>query len=172
MSSISLPCVFVGGPVQNAIGLDGVFNAEIRHLIESVLKALKKANYRIISSHVYEDFGKMDVSGKFREVCARDYQWMRECDLFLAILPLDSTGEVISSSGTSVELGWASAMEKPIVLVRDPAPKYSHLIAGLDAVTQVTEVYINEKDFEAVLCYAVAQILKQELGDNKLLEVG
>jgi hypothetical protein len=33
-------------------------------------------------------------------------------------------------------------------------------------------VYINEKDFEVVLCHAVAQVLKQELGDNKLLEVG
>lgn len=168
--SKSLPRVLVGGPIQNAIGLDGVFNAEIRHLIESVLKALKKANYHIISSHIYENFGEMDVHGKFREVCARDYQWMRECDLFLAILPLDSNGKMICTSGTSVELGWASAMGKPIVLVRDPAPKYSHLIAGLSVVTRVTEVYINEKDFEEVLCYTVTQMFKQELADDKLLE--
>lgn len=158
--SKNFPCVFVGGPIQNAIGPDGVFYTEVRQLIESVLEVLKKANYRIISSHIYEDFGKMDVSGKYQEVCFRDYQWMRECDLFLAILPLDSEGKVISTSGTSVELGWASALGKPIILVRDPAPKYSHLVAGLDVVTQVTEVYINEKDFEMVLCNAMAQVFK------------
>lgn len=165
-----LHCVFVGGPIQNAIGPDGVFNAEIRHLIESVSKALKKANCHIISAHVYENFGEMDVRGKFQDVCARDYQWMRECDLFLAILPLASNGKVICTSGTFVELGWASAMGKPIVLVRDPAPKYSHLIEGLDVVTQVAEMYINEKDFEEVLCHTVTQMFKQELADNKLLE--
>ena len=101
----------------------------------------------------------MDVNGKSREVCSRDYQWMRECDIFIAILPLDSNGEMISTSGTSVELGWASAMGKPIVLVRDPAPKYSHLVLGLDVVTQVTEVYIDEEHFEVALCHAVAQMV-------------
>ena len=165
-----LPCVFVGGPIQNAIGPDGIFNVEIGHLIKSVLKALKKASCHIVSAHVYENFGEMDVRGKFQQVCARDYQWMRECDLFLAILPLDSHGKAIYTSGTFVELGWASAMGKPIVLVRDPAPKYSHLIAGLDAVTRVAEVYINEKKFEEVLCQTVTQMFKQELADNKLLE--
>lgn len=161
--SESLPCILVGGPIQNAISIDGVFDMEIRHLIECVLKALEKANYHVLSSHVYENFGGMDVRGKSREVCARDYQWMQECDLFLAIFPLDSKGNAISTSGTCVELGWASAMGKPIVVVRDSAPKYSHLIVGLDAVTQVTEVYINEKNFEMVVCHAVAQILDQKV---------
>ena len=161
MLSKSIPCIFVGGPIQNAIGLDGIFNIQVRNLIETVLKILKKANYRILSAHTYENFGEMDVSNKFQEVCARDFQWMKECDLFLAVLPLDSKGEVISSSGTSVELGWASAMRKPIILVRHSAQKYSHLIAGLNVMTHVAEVYINEKNFEVVLCHAVDSCLNK-----------
>lgn len=161
MSSKSLLRVLVGGPFQNAISPDGVFNSKIRQLIETVLRTIKKANYLILSAHIYENFGEMDVSNKYQEVCARDYEWMKECDLFIAILPLDSEGEVIHSSGTTVELGWASAIGKPIVLVRDPAPKYSHLVAGLSVVTQVTEVYINEKDFEVALCHAVDRCLNK-----------
>jgi nucleoside 2-deoxyribosyltransferase len=155
----SMSRVFVGGPIQKAINRTGAFDTEIRQVIETVLDVVNKANYQVLSAHVYERFGEMDVQGQFREVCARDYKWMQECDLFIAIFPLDSHGKAICTSGTSVELGWASAMGKPIILVRDPAPKYSHLIMGLDVVTQVMEVYINEQDFETLLCQAMTQML-------------
>lgn len=155
-------CIFVGGPMQNAVSVENRFNPEVRLLIEKVLNILEKNQYNILSAHRYENYGEMDVSGKYEQVCSRDYNWMNACDLFAAVLPLDSNGDVICSSGTSVELGWASAKGKPIILIRDVAPKYSHLVAGLNAVTRVAEVYINEKEgaeFEKVFCNAIGQLL-------------
>lgn len=152
-------CVFVGGPIQHAFDLDGVFHVQTRSAIELSIASLRDQGYRVLSAHEYESFGEMDVSGKFHEVCSRDFQWIRRCDVFVAVLPLDENGKVIYSAGTSVELGWASAMGKPIVLVCDPAPIYSHLVIGLDVVTRTSKVDINRVDLGSALCDAVASLL-------------
>jgi nucleoside 2-deoxyribosyltransferase len=151
--------VFVGGPIQYAVRPDGSFDSGTRTIIEQVIAALAERGNKVLSAHRYERFGQMDVSGKFREVCLRDYGWMKECDLFVAVLPLDANGNVIVSSGTSIELGWASAMGKPIILVCDPAPKYSHLIIGLDAVANTLKIDINRPDLTSVLCAGVDRML-------------
>lgn len=151
--------IFVGGPIQNAIGQDGSFCARTRFAIERSIAGLRHRGYKVLSAHLYENFGEMDMCGKCQEVCSRDFQWMRQCDLFVAVLPLDRGGNVICSSGTSVELGWASVMGKPIVLVCDPEAKYSHLVIGLDAVARVAKIDINGRDFDTALCGAVAAML-------------
>jgi nucleoside 2-deoxyribosyltransferase len=152
-------CVFVGGPIQHAIGPDKVFHAPTRSVIETSTAVLRDHGYRVLSAHEHENFGEMDVSGKFQWVCSRDFQWMLQCDVFVAVLPLDENGKAIYSAGTSVELGWASAMGKPIVLVCDPAPIYSHLVIGLDAVARVTKVDINRADLGSALCDAVGTLV-------------
>jgi hypothetical protein len=78
------------------------------------------------------------VSTSSGAVAARDIGWMRACELYACFLPGDpTTGWSLRTDGTCVELGWASALGKPIVIVRDAAVEYSHLIAGLHAVAQV-----------------------------------
>ena len=161
-------CAFVGGPIQYAIAPDGSFDAPTRSVIGSVIAALESAGHRVLSAHVDEQFGQKNVAGLFREVCLRDYAWMRQCDVFVAILPVDSAGNVIFSSGTSVELGWASALGKPIVLVCDPAAKYSHLVLGLDAIAWVVKLNINHPDLASALCAAVAALFAQETEERAL----
>lgn len=155
-------CVFVGGPIQYAIDGDGLFHAPTRSILNTVLEGLRKQGIRVLSAHEHEDFGEMDVSGKFQEVCLRDFKWMEQCDVFVAVLPLDGNGKVIYSAGTSVELGWASAMGKPIVLICDPAPVYSHLLVGLDAVARVIKIDINQTDLITTLQNVVIALLKQK----------
>ena len=154
-------CVFVGGPIQHAIGADGCFDDGIRRVIERVISGLVEQGHKVLSAHLHERFGEMDGRGKFQEVCARDYRWMRQCDAFVAVLPLDANGNVVVSNGTSVELGWASAMGKPIVIVCDPAPKYSHLIIGLDAIADVVKIDIDRPDLAAAVCEAIGQFLSR-----------
>ena len=155
-------CLFVGGPIQYATRSDGSFHGETRAVIERIVAALVERGHKILSAHLHERFGEMDVSGKFQEVCSRDYRWMLQCDLFVAVLPLDGKGNVIFSSGTSIELGWASAMGKPIILVCDPAPKYSHLIIGLDAIANVIKIDINRTDLTAAVCDTAVRMLKDQ----------
>lgn len=138
-------CVFLGGPIQFAIDSTSRFCPRLRQLIQTLILDLESAGVRVLSAHRYERFGEVDMRGKYREVCLRDYKWMGECDVFAAVLPIGTDGVPLCSSGTAVELGWASAMCKPVVLVRDLVAEYSHLVTGLDAVTNVVSVDINSK---------------------------
>jgi nucleoside 2-deoxyribosyltransferase len=67
---------------------------------------------------------------------------MQKCDVFIALLPKSSDGKLARSDGTHVELGWASALGKPIILVvdSDVEGETSHLVKGLGAVAHVTRV--------------------------------
>jgi nucleoside 2-deoxyribosyltransferase len=64
---------------------------------------------------------------------------MREADAFVAVLPAAANGVPWRTDGTCVELGWASALGRPILLLVDTSASYSHLITGLPniAVVQV-----------------------------------
>jgi len=153
-------CVFVGGPIQYATHADGSFHTGARSTIELIVQSLVGSGHRILSAHFHERFGKKDVTGESQHVCSRDFRWMQQCDVFVAVLPLDAHGNVIHSAGTAVELGWASALGKPIVLVCDPAPKYSHLVIGLGAVARVMQVDINRPDLGLAVREAVRCVLE------------
>ncbi len=148
-------CVFVGGPIQYAINEKGLFSQSLRSTLINVLERLETRGFRVLSAHRYERFGEVDMRGKFFEVCARDYAWMQECDAFVAVLPVDEHGVPVTTSGTSVELGWASAIGKPIVLVVEPSGAYSHLVAGLHAVTEVVRLDIGDPLLGERLCEAL-----------------
>jgi nucleoside 2-deoxyribosyltransferase len=150
--------VFIGGPIQNAIESNGSFDIKLKQLIKNVISISQTNGYKVLSAHVYENFGEMDVSGKYAEVCRRDFNWMKECDVFIAVFPLKPSGEIIHSSGTCVELGWASVLKKRIVIIRDSATSYSHLIAGLDAIADVKELFLNNTDFEVNLNQILSEL--------------
>ena len=131
------PAVFLGGPIQHAMSAAG-FRPDLRETIERAIACTAVAGFRVLSTHAVERFGEIDVSASSGVVTARDMGWMRECELFACFLPPDpTTGWSLRTDGTCVQLGWASALGKPIVIVRDAAAEHSHLIAGLHAVAQV-----------------------------------
>lgn len=138
------PIIFIGGPIQYAISPIGEFAPAIRQILETTLTALTEAGFQIRSAHRYEEYGKIDTTNEAHQVCARDFAWMCECDMFIAILPAAGNEYPIRTDGTCVELGWASAMKKPIVLVRSHIVNYSHLVKGLPAVGIVEDVEISK----------------------------
>jgi nucleoside 2-deoxyribosyltransferase len=151
-------CVFLGAPIQFAVDGNGRFSPNLREIIQGLISSLERAGIRVLSAHRHERFGEVDMVGKCREVCERDYAWMRECDVFAAVLPVGANGVPLSSGGTTVELGWASAMGKPVVLVRDMIAEYSYLIDGLDVVTTVASVDINSESVGRDLCGAARRV--------------
>jgi nucleoside 2-deoxyribosyltransferase len=116
----------------------------LRQLISNCLNAIEKAGFEVLSAHRFEDFGNLDVSGQYFDVTKRDHNWMTEADIFIPILPNDLENKIIRTDGTCVEIGWASAMKKPIVLIRCLDSEHSHLIKGIDAVTNVIEIDLVE----------------------------
>ncbi len=141
---MTLNVVFVGGPIQYAINCSGQFDGFLKGLVERALTVLDSNGYMTLSAHRHEGFGELDVSEQQKEVCSRDRAWMKNCDCFVAILPSTQDGMPIRTEGTAVELGWASALNKRIIILHDPKAIYSHLIAGLESVADVTYLNIDE----------------------------
>jgi nucleoside 2-deoxyribosyltransferase len=129
--------VFVGGPIQHAIEADG-FYSPLQRALRGIIEAVEKANGTVFSAHVAEKFGADTALFSPRQVSVRDFNWMQRCDVFVPVLPVHGDA-LLRTDGTHVELGWASAMRKPIMLVtRQPVvSSASHLLRGLPAIADV-----------------------------------
>ncbi|GGM63496.1 hypothetical protein GCM10012275_37620 [Longimycelium tulufanense] len=130
--------VFVGGPIQHAIQRDG-FYSPLRDAIHDIIESVRAASGTVFSAHLAEKFGDDTALFTPEQVAERDLRWMRRCDVFVPVLPAHERGGLLRTDGTHVELGWASALGKPIVLVTPlpVTPTASHLLRGLPAVAQV-----------------------------------
>jgi nucleoside 2-deoxyribosyltransferase len=137
--------VLIGGPIQYASRNNGHFNRHLKRLILYVASILQKANYRVLSPHIVEDFGNLALVDS-TEIVLRDYHWMQFCDVYIALFVKSNAQQYIRSDGTHVEIGWASAMRKPIILLGDdvPSKENSHLVRGLGAISHVQFVSIAD----------------------------
>lgn len=131
--------VFLGGPFKHAIGADCIYEASLRKQIEEIYEILSK-EFKVYSAHYAEEFGNLTTQLTSEKIVARDHHWMLKCDVFVAVIPADEYGTTLRSDGTCIEIGWASTMRKPIILLTNLIPltaHYSHLIRGLNAVANI-----------------------------------
>ncbi|WP_269147326.1 nucleoside 2-deoxyribosyltransferase [Planococcus antarcticus] len=71
-----------------------------------------------------------------------DFKEISICDLFVAFPGSPA------SPGTHIEIGWASALNKPIILLLEEEKDYAFLIKGLGTVANVTFIrYLKEEDY-------------------------
>jgi nucleoside 2-deoxyribosyltransferase len=131
-----LPSIFVGGPMQYALSNTG-FDPKLENLLITILDELKKSGFQVFSAHIEENFGQDSDNFCSESITKRDFQWMLECTIFIAVLPLNSKGEIFRSDGTHIELGWAMSMRKPIILITpfQQNQQYSHLVRGMEILT-------------------------------------
>jgi nucleoside 2-deoxyribosyltransferase len=153
--------IFVGGAIQYALEDDG-FNENLRKLLEKTMDQLEADGYEVLSAHRYENYGEMDVNDRQEWVTQRDYAWMQECDAYVAVLPQGPDGRPVRTDGSHVELGWASAMGKKIILLETQAAnvEYSFLVAGLQGIADVTHVDIGEIHNP---CFKLANVIEDEV---------
>ncbi|MEU1072879.1 MULTISPECIES: nucleoside 2-deoxyribosyltransferase [unclassified Streptomyces] len=137
--------VFVGGPIQYALGHNS-FHRPLRETLQTIVTAVAEAGATVFSAHVVEKFGLETPLYSPEDVSARDLEWMRRCDVFVPVLPTDADGGLMRTDGTHIELGWASALGRPIVMVTAlPVPAAaSHLLRGLPSVADVGHVDLAE----------------------------
>lgn len=137
-------CVFLGGPIQYALNGNG-FDSTLKDTILSIRACLTDSGYKVFSAHLAEEFGKKTADFVSNEIVERDYAWMVTSEVFIAVLPLMNSQEPYRSDGTHVELGWASSLKKPIVIVGNSplAEPYTHLVRGLSVLTSCEVVDIN-----------------------------
>jgi len=105
-------------------------------LIRGLINYFERKGYEVHNSHAREKWGEDFMKP---EVCAPlDYDGVKRADLIVAI-PGDPP-----SGGVHIELGWASALGKKIIILLSCNEKYSNLVLGLNRITDVS--YVNLYD--------------------------
>ncbi|MFF8958104.1 nucleoside 2-deoxyribosyltransferase [Streptomyces sp. NPDC014894] len=136
--------LFVGGPIQHAL-VPGGMAAPVRDRLTLTIDQLRRAGGTVLSAHVAERFGADTASFTPDQVSVRDFAWMRECDVFVPVLPVVD-GTLLRTDGTHIELGWASALGRPVVGITDQpfSESASHLLKGLSQVADA--VFLSPKE--------------------------
>ena len=135
--------ILVGGPIQYALNRRGMFDGKLASTFRLILSEIEGAGYEILSAHRAESFGQADLSHKPARVASRDFNWVKECDAFVAVLP-GRRGSPLRSDGTCVELGWSTALGKPTIIACTPGMPYSPVVRGLKSIANVVEVDLEK----------------------------
>lgn len=156
------PRVFVGGPFSAALSRDGgrvSFDPRLRMAFDDVHLALSRAGAEVWSSHVAEGYGAQIVE---EAIVPRDNNWMRTCDIYVALLPISPAGVPYRTDGTYVEIGFALGIGKRIVLIsEDPfSEMQSYYVRNLHAESAVCIIEWNEyfADIDATSRRLVASV--------------
>lgn len=101
-------------------GIVGISPMRLKEWCRRVHKIKSVAQYEKIA-----DETEFLISGEGHAIRARDFNDVRTCDMILVYLPKE-LNERHPSWGTSIEIGWASAISKPVVLVTDDKNLAAH----------------------------------------------
>ncbi len=115
-----------------------------RSFIASTIAALTATGHSVFSAHVREKWGaKLCSPGA--ATCA-DLSEMRRADLVVAFPGRNSV-----SGGVHVELGWASALGKAVILFLNDGISYSPLVSGLGAICPCQVVTYTGFDVQQIV---------------------
>jgi nucleoside 2-deoxyribosyltransferase len=131
--------VFLAGPFFQLVDpATGRMDATERQKIEKVLAHFEGRGWRVFNAHRREAWGTQFLPAA--ECTRLDFAEISQSELFIAFPGSPA------SPGTHVEIGWASALGKPIVLLLEHGRQYAFLVTGLAAVADVEFVDFDHID--------------------------
>lgn len=123
--------IFIACPISKYLTDDGM-ERSFENFIKEVYKTCKRYSDNVFMALYREQYGLARMED---EVCTPlDYKEMLDANYVIAI-PEDSMG-------VAVELGWASAMKKNILLIMNTKYKASPLINALGTVANVEKITV------------------------------
>ncbi len=131
MSGARALTVFVCGPLTEALNGQEL-DEELRGLLELIHETLERGRMTVLSAHRDERWGEDEPSPEV--IAERDLEWMQACDATVMVLATPSR-PIWRTDGTFVELGWATALGKPVVVIGDLGAYRSALVRGLPSVS-------------------------------------
>ena len=143
--------VFLAAPFTQLISPDdGRVSVTWENTLSSIRDLLLESDASVFSAHVREKWGTalMDPA----EYTPLDFAEMRACDLVCAFLGSPPSG------GVYIELGWASALGKPVLLFADEGTFRTPLIDGLTKLGNVTVVPVQDSCYEAALTATLTEL--------------
>jgi nucleoside 2-deoxyribosyltransferase len=134
--------IFLAAPFHNYMNYElGIMCQDKLDEIKALLQYLRSKDYEVVNAHEREDWGKNwyppDISTPL------DFYSIESSDIVIAILGNPPSG------GVQIELGWASALKKRIIICIDEEYTYSSLVLGLWKITSVE--FIKYEKFEQIM---------------------
>lgn len=127
--------VFLAAPYSQLVSpITGRVIGEWRERIESMRQDLIERGAMVFSAHHNEQWGLELLPPE--ECTPSDFHAMRLADVVCAVVGSPPSG------GVNVELGWASAMSKPILIILSTKGDHSPIVSGLGTIARVA--YLNE----------------------------
>jgi len=131
--------VFIGCPISKFVDMGGDIDPSFLYFIKGIHAVCKEYAGEVFLALDREQYGKAIMPG---DMCVPlDYKGMVECDLFIAI-PEDSMG-------VAVEIGWASAHGKELLVFLDQRFSYSPLIKSIHTIARAKVVEYRHENYEA-----------------------
>lgn len=131
--------VFVGGPFYALVDPEtGLMAADDQDKINRIIEHFEVAGAKVYNAHRREAWGAKFLTAP--ECTKLDFTEISQSDVFVAY------PGVPVSPGTHVEVGWASALGKPMVLLLEKDAKHTFLVTGLETVANVEFIWFETVD--------------------------
>lgn len=138
------PLVSVCGPLTSAF-TGGAGDGDLRGFLELVHDTLEDAGLAVASAHRAERWGACTDDLTSLAVARRDIDWVRACRAVVAVLGVPGRTSSYRTDGTFIELGWALAWRKHLVLVGDLSAYPSLLVQGVPDIAASSVVLSPEE---------------------------
>lgn len=124
-----------------------------RWFFEDITNKFKENNIEYFCSQEREEWGSKYVSPN--ESIIADVNGIKKCDLFVAI-----PGNPISG-GVHVEIGWASLLNKKMIVFLEKNIEYSPMILGLPEITNCKFVYYDKLIDKETVNIIIKEIMEE-----------
>lgn len=137
----------------------GKVDSERRETLDRTRQAFLNAGAAVFSAHHNEEWGAGWLPA--HECTPADFHAIRAADVVCAIVGAPQSG------GVAVELGWASASGRPVVVILTPDVPYTPMIHGIGTVTRA--VFIEDRNHwdEGFTLQVVSEAARIALVDNR-----
>ncbi|WP_082119602.1 nucleoside 2-deoxyribosyltransferase [Saccharothrix sp. ST-888] len=134
---LDIRSLFLAGPfIQLLDPATGEMPDEARAPFDILIKHFEAQGLSVHNAHRREAWGAELMRPE--QCTGLDQEEIRKADVFVALPGFPA------SPGTHIEVGWASAFDKPIVLLLERGREYTFLIQGLHTVATVEYVVYTD----------------------------
>ncbi len=130
--------MFLAGPFKALVDAGThVMRASDIDRYSSIIDYFEAQGWDVHCAHRREGWGREFMEPS--ECTRTDYTQIAACDVFVAFPGAPA------SPGTHIEIGWASAWKKPIILLLEKDQEYAFLVRGLSAVADVEMITLDRR---------------------------
>jgi len=139
---MSKPKIFLAGPFKALVdSKTQIMSDDNIQRFSRLIDFFESHQFDVHCAHKRESWGREFMTP---QQCTKiDFDEISSCDYFIAF------PGVPASPGTHIEIGWASALGKPIILLLEKGEDYAFLIQGLGEVGNVKHVIYEPKKLDS-----------------------